>query len=1843
MFKTLAFIAVMWLTFAVEAQTTLTFTSGVQKYAALSDATVNLSGRCELWVTNASTPLAGCTINLNSVDAWLFLPGVKPSVVASTYLSQVFVRGVGAAAGSNVRVAQYGQDGAIVIPESATFQPLTVFSEPEFGGAATSCSQWTYYTGSGIGSVSSFILKRGYQAVIAQSADGISYSQCYVAQDGDLEVGVLPSTLDKQVKFIYVTPWRWTAKKGIAGDPGISQLNVNWWYDWNLDQSSSKDLEYVAIRQTQYWPSLSQNWQSLGINTVLGYNEPDNASQADLSVSAAIADWGDLLGTGLRVGSPATTDGGRSSWLYPFVVDAGAAGLRVDFVAIHYYQAHDPTDAAGCATQLYDFLLDIWNNTHRPIWVTEWNNGANWTDNDPYPVPTYAQQQACISAMINMLESTPFVERYALYNWVEDPRSVVTNGVLTGAGESYSNLVSNLSYAQAMPDNDTRGIAQYLFATNTWDTSGYGNNALAVGAPAFATGHNNQAQAIVLDGANSYLQLPANLAQANGFTFAAWVYWNGGANWQRIFDFGDDTSHYLFLTPSSSSGTLRFAINDGSGEQILETNGLASGAWRHVAVTLNGDTVTLYVNGTHVATATNFSIAPSAFTPFKNYLGKSQFPADPLFAGKLDEVEIADYALTAAQISALYTTVPSPVSPYNSGVWTNDANGTWSTTNNWNDGLVANGGNGVNYSADFSTINLTADRTVTLDSARSIGGLRFGDPAGSQDWTVAGTSVLTLDTGASNAPAIAVNENTTTISVPLAGSHGFVKGGSGTLILNASNALTGVVSIDSSSATTNDGVVRVTNPGALANASGIQMRDSGNGSSTLQLDDSGGANVAEISMNGRNNTVPAIENMAGTNSLADGIGVYGNGRFAVQVDAGALDVGGTITTSDGGSDTITFQGDGLVNLTGVVADGSGMMSVNQAGTGTLLVGPGSAYSGLTTISQGVLALQSTSLSGPVLHFTFNNAAGSGNGSIITNSGSGGAAMNGKLISPTGAAIIAGGGRFGDALSLSGTGSNSFNNLVIVSNKVLNTDAAGNWTVCFWIKTSTTGAVVMYQGDGTWSSAGQTTFYLNNDGTTAGTHAGAVRWAGGWLTGTAALNNDAWHLVALVDRAGTESIYVDGNVDAVASTMADPLASDANQIWIGGSPDGGDGATKMAGLIDEVYMFNRALSQTEVQSLYNLNTITNSPRNILPAAATVNVGAAGTLDLAGIPQTLGGLDGGGLVTNSGAATTLTVSNASGATLFSGTVGDASAVNTLSLTKNGAGIFILAGSNTYHGSTVVNGGTLKLSPLTDDAVLHLAFNNAAGSGNGTVITNLGLGGAAMNGTLISTNGGAVIQTGGRFGGNALTLNGSGGNALNNLVLVTNKVLNTDASGSWTVGYWIKTSTAGAAIMYQGDGAWASAGQTSFYLNNDSTTAGTHAGAVRWAGGWLTGKTALNNNVWHFVTLVDNAGMESIYVDGNLDSVASLMANPLARDADQVWIGGSPDGGDGAAKMSGMIDEVYMFNRALSQTEVQLLYANNSFSTNTGNVLPVTTTVNVASGTTWDVGGVSPTIAALTGSGLVMNTGHAATLTVSNNAGTVTFSGRIADASAGNALSLVQSGGATITLSGANTYRGTTTINGGSLFVNGAIGLGAVTVSNGLLGGNGVIGGAVTVQAGGTLAPGGGLTALTVNNGVSLLPGSTTVLEISETAQTNDQLVVAGALTCGGALVITNLAGTLGAGDNFQLFQAGSINGSFSSNSLPALPTGLAWGTANLSYGILSVVATTPTQLQGGVSGANLNLSWPADHTGWRLQVQTNPLGVGLSANWVDVPSSILTNNLIIPLDANEGSVFYRLVLP
>jgi len=903
---------------------TLTLTNGVQKYASLTSTTVNMSGVCELWATNSS-PLSGCALNLNSVDAWLFLPNVKPSVVVSSDLSQVKVGGASAVADGNCRVVQYGQNGSVVIPQPSSYQPLTVFTGRQFSGTPTKYSQWTYYTGAGFTNVSSFRLKRGYQAVLAQSANGANASKCYIAQDGDLEIGLLPNTLDEKVQFIYVTPWRWTSKKGIAGDPGISQLNVNWWYNWNISSSSTRNLEYAAIEQQPYWPGLGQNWQSLGINTLLGYNEPDNPVQDAYrnlnppgSVSDAVARMPGLLATGLRIGSPATTDGGRYSWLYPFVSQADAAGYHVDFVAIHYYWGWNASDPAGAANQMYNFLLDIWNNTHRPIWITEWNNGANWTDNNPYAPPTYAQQQACIAAMTQMLENAPFVERYALYNWVEDVRSLVTSSnTVTAAGTTYSNLVSSLSYSQTMPDNGTPGIAEFLFATNTWDTSGYCNNGMAIGAPAYTTGHNSQAQAIVLDGANGYVQLPANIAKGNGFTFAGWVNWNGGAPWQRIFDFGNDTSHYLFLTPNSGSGTLRFAINNGSGEQIVERPGaLASGSWQHVAVTLNGSVATLFLNGTQVASSTSFSIAPSAFGPIKNYFGKSQFSADSLFNGELDQVEIADYAMTSPQISALYHSTPYPV--YTGGAWTNNADGNWSSATNWNGGMIPNG---AGFVADFSTLNITANRTVTLDSACTIGGLRFGDLAGSQTWSLTGTNTLTLDGGPGNVPTIGVSQSTATISASLAGTNGFTKDGVGTLILNGAQNLGGGLTVSAGTVSISGGTTTF-----------------GSGTSTVgYLTGSGNLTIADGSLSLGGELRVGGSDQSGSQNNATGALVVSNATLSV----GSLTVARGNYLDNSISGTVTLNsGSRLISTNDVILEfagtGRGKLALNG---GDLIIGP----------------------------------------------------------------------------------------------------------------------------------------------------------------------------------------------------------------------------------------------------------------------------------------------------------------------------------------------------------------------------------------------------------------------------------------------------------------------------------------------------------------------------------------------------------------------------------------------------------------------------------------------------------------------------------------------------------------------------------------------------------------------------------------------------------------------------------------------------------------------------------------------------------------------------------------
>jgi cellulose 1,4-beta-cellobiosidase len=75
----------------------------------------------------------------------------------------------------------------------------------------------------------------------------------------------------------------------------------------------------------------------------------------------------------------------------------------------------------------------------------------------------------------------------------------------------------------------------------------------------------------------------------------------------------------------------------------------------------------------------------------------------------------------------------------------------------------------------------------------------------------------------------------------------------------------------------------------------------------------------------------------------------------------------------------------------------------------------------------------------------------------------------------------------------------------------------------------------------------------------------------------------------------------------------------------------------------------------------------------------------------------------------------------------------------------------------------------------------------------------------------------------------------------------------------------------------------------------------------------------------------------------------------------------------------------------------------------------------------------------------------------------------------------------------------------------------------------------------------------------------------------------------------------------------------------------------------VSRAVTPLNFSVTNAQFQFAWLADHTGWRLQAQTNSPTAGLGTNWVTVPNSTNLNQISIPIAATNGSVFFRLIYP
>jgi hypothetical protein len=162
--------------------------------------------------------------------------------------------------------------------------------------------------------------------------------------------------------------------------------------------------------------------------------------------------------------------------------------------------------------------------------------------------------------------------------------------------------------------------------------------------------------AVKLGGTSDYVNLPTGIVSGlTDHTIATWVNPASLTTWTRIFDIGTGSGVYMFLTVNAGAGP-RFAITTGGNgreQQLNSPSPLPVNAWSHVAVTLSGTTGTLYINGNPVATNANMTLRPSSLgNTTQNWIGRSQF-ADPFLNATIDDFQVYDHALAAADVQAL--------------------------------------------------------------------------------------------------------------------------------------------------------------------------------------------------------------------------------------------------------------------------------------------------------------------------------------------------------------------------------------------------------------------------------------------------------------------------------------------------------------------------------------------------------------------------------------------------------------------------------------------------------------------------------------------------------------------------------------------------------------------------------------------------------------------------------------------------------------------------------------------------------------------------------------------------------------------------------------------------------------------------------------------------------------------------------------------------------------------------------------------------------------------------------------------------------------------------------------
>ncbi len=595
----------------------------------------------------------------------------------------------------------------------------------------------------------------------------------------------------------------------------------------------------------------------------------------------------------------------------------------------------------------------------------------------------------------------------------------------------------------------------------------------------------------------------------------------------------------------------------------------------------------------------------------------------------------------------------------------------------------------------------------------------------------------------------------------------------------------------------------------------------------------------------------------------------------------------------------------------------------------------------------------------------------------------------------------------------------------------------------------------------------------------------------------------------------------------------------------------------------------------------------------------------------------------------------------------------------------------------GYYTLNGGTLNATNNFDIGEAGTGVLNVNGG-----LINIGSAGlfdisdGGTKGVVIQTNGAvncsAQMWLGENFGTGSYTLSGGelvvhnwvaiGRNGGTGTLIMTGGSLNQNTSGNFVVGTDGGLSDAGDGMVQQSGGTIHVVEQLLIPQENTASV-GTYnlsgsgnlivddwlaigrggAGYLNMSGGAIT-KTAVNGG-----NLDLGAGGAQNGGAGTLTQTGGFITNT----AEGTWLG---EVGNATWNLDGGTDvlgQVYMCINDLGMTATLNLNGGLFRTTGMTNNTPTgDTSILNFNGGVLQAGASNPNFVSGLSQALVMPGGA---VIDSQNYSITVAQALLADGGGGG---LTKLGTGILTLTGTNTYTGPTVITRGTLDMTGSgqvsqssqINImpgtvlnvtgrsdGTLTLNSGqTLTGGGSVDGKLSALTGSTINPGEGIGTLTVQNNVTL--GGQLLMELNRTnVQDCDELVSSdGSIGGGGVLTITNAGPPLQLGDTFQLFNK-AVTG-FNTINLPNVAP-YSWANNLAVNGTMQVAAASanPTNIITRVTGNNLVLSWPADHTGWWLQSNTNLAGT----NWTDLAGSTATNQVIIPINPTNGGVFFRLM--